>query len=265
MPALVAAAVLIGTGLARVATPTYYPDDPLRADDDTVLDASAVAEIEDSNSYDFLINTMTSPGERRDVRAINVNTVDQVPDSSWFQNRAGRGATTADLVRGPDRLTAISLDGWVVAAGKSSGVQPGFRMSTPQGELYQIKFDPPSNPEMASGAEVIGTAFYHAFGYHVVEVYLAELDPKQLVLSDQATVFDPRLGRRRPLSRRDVDNVLSRGARLPNGNYRVLASRFAGGKPLGNFRYYGTRPDDPNDIVRHEHRRELRGARVFAA
>ena len=118
---------------------------------------------------------------------------------------------------------------------------------------------------MASGAEIIGTAFYHAFGYHVVEVYLAELDPSKLVISDKATVFDPRLGRRRRLSRRDVDNVLSRGARLPNGNYRVLASRFADGKPLGNFRYYGTRPDDPNDIVPHEHRRELRGARVFGA
>ena len=29
---------------------------------------------------------------------------------------------------------------------------------------------------MASGAEIIGTAFYYAFGYHTVEVYLAELD-----------------------------------------------------------------------------------------
>ena len=44
-------------------------------------------------------------------------------------------------------------------------------MTDPSGQLYQIEVDPPSNPEMATGAEIIGTAFYHAFGYHTVEVY----------------------------------------------------------------------------------------------
>ena len=174
--------------------------------------------------------------------------------------------TVADVVRGPDRTTSsVSLDGWIVSAGKSSGLQPGFRMTDPAGQLYQIEFDPPSNPEMATGAEMIGTAFYHALGYHVVEVYLALLDPATLVISDQATIFEPLRAERRRLTRRDIDSVLQRAARRPDGRYRVLVSRFAAGRPLGNFRYYGTRPDDPNDVIRHEHRRELRAARVFGA
>ncbi len=44
-----------------------------------------------------------------------------------------------------------------------------------------------------------------------------------------------------------------------------MASRALPGRPLGPFTYFGTRPDDPNDTIPHEHRRELRGLRVFAA
>jgi hypothetical protein len=264
----VAAAVLalaVGAGI-RSAAPRFYPDDPLMVDDDRAFDASKVVAIDDTNGYDFVVNTFTQPGERRDVRALNVNTVDEVPDSSWFTNRIGRrDLTVADVVRGPDRVERLSLDGWVVSGGKSSGVQPGFRMTDPEGQLHQIEVDPPSNPEMASGAEIIGTAFYHAFGYSTVEVYLAEIDRAALVISERATIRDPLNGNRRRLRSSDLDEVFERAARLPDGRYRVLVSRFASGKPLGNFRYYGTRPDDPNDIVRHEHRRELRGARVFAA
>ena len=45
----------------------------------------------------------------------------------------------------------------------------------------------------------------------------------------------------------------------------MIASKALAGKPVGPYRYYGTRPDDPNDIHPHEHHRELRGLRVFSA
>ena len=63
------------------ASPRFFPDDPLWTDNDRVVDAAKVASHEDSNSYDFVVNTLGHPGELRDVRALNVNTVDEVPDS----------------------------------------------------------------------------------------------------------------------------------------------------------------------------------------
>jgi hypothetical protein len=265
--ALLITAVLAGAvALSASPPPRFFPDDPIWVDDDKALDASKMGVVEDSNLYDFVANTFGEPGEERDVRAMNVNTVDEVPDSSWFTNRIGRRQMSVDeIVRGPDSQPGISLEGWIVSGGKSSGVQPGFRMKDKSGWTYQIEFDPPSNPELATGAEMIGTVFYHAMGYHTVEVYITELDPEKLVIAPTARVFDPLIGERRTLTALDVDKVFERSARQPNGKYRVLASRFAEGSPLGNFRYYGTRPDDPNDIVPHEHRRELRGARVFGA
>jgi hypothetical protein len=252
--------------LADAARPRFYPDDPIWTDDDAAFDASKALVQEDSNGYDFVLHTFLRPGDRRDVRAMNVNTLDEVPDSSWFANRIGRRELPmAELVRGPDRVDALDLTGWIVSGPKGSGRQPGFRMTDPDGQLYQIEVDPPEHPEMASAAEIIGTAFYHAFGYHTVDVYLAEIDRTGLKIAETAMIRDLVRGTRRPLTQEDLDEVFAQSARLPNGRYRVLVSRFAPGQPLGNFRYFGTRSDDPNDIVPHEHRRELRGARVFGA
>ena len=258
--------LLAGVSL-RTASPTFYPDDPIWTDDDSARDASKVVMMDDANGYDWLVNTFGHPGSRETVRAMDVNTIDEVPDSSWFVNRIGRREMSLEeLRRATDRVDALSIDGWQITGGKSGGVTPGFRMTDPAtGHIYQIKFDPPNNPEMSSGAEVIGAAFYHAFGYNTVDGYITELDPARLSIAKGTKIYDPIAGKKRTLEMRDIHEILARAARNPDGKYRVLASRFADGKPLGNFRYYRMRPDDPNDLVPHEHRRELRGSRVFGA
>ena len=234
-------------------------------DNDRALDAGKAKPIEGSNAYDFAEHTFFKPGDHRPIRAVNVNTLDEVPDSTWFTNRIGRRAMTIDeIVRGPNAGDTPNIEGWPVVEGKSSGITPGYRVVAPDGRLYQVKFDPPSNPEMASSAEVIGAAFYHALGYNVVQGYVVDVDPAKIVIAPTATTVDMR-GRKKRMTRDDIDKLLARGARLPNGKYRATLSRFADGRPLGYFKYYGTRPDDPNDIHPHEHRRELRANRVFAA
>ena len=129
--------------------------------------------------------------------------------------------------------------------------------------MFQLEVDPVDHPQMATGAELIGTLVYHALGYHVEDVYLIRVDPARITISDKATIRDAS-GRRR-FNQRDLDAILRLAARDRDGRVYFSATRFHDGEPVGNFQYHGTRSDDPNDIHPHEHRRELRANRVFAA
>jgi hypothetical protein len=261
------AVATLGARIQSAAGPRFYPDDPVWVDDDRAFDASGALATATGDIYDFVEHTFLPPVKPSDTPARNVNTLGEVPDSSWFTNRIGRQRLSReDLVRGPDRLTRPDIQAWPIVAGKAEGKQPGYRVQSPDKHLWQIEFDPPANPEMASAAEVIGTAFYHALGYHVVEVYVADVDPAKIQIAPNARIRSPAIPTGvRPFVRADLESVLARAARRPDGRVRVLASRFAEGSPLGSFRYDGQRPDDPNDVFPHEHRRELRANRVFAA
>jgi hypothetical protein len=246
---------------------TFYSDDPIWSDPET-QDASQTQPVDISSGYDLIENSFLGAGETNDIHAVNVNTVDEVPDSSWFTNRVGpRMSGPPDitaLVKGPDSGSGPAPGTWTVTARKSEGVTPGFTIKDSTGEVYWIKFDPKGFAEMASGAEFISTKFFHAFGYHVPENYIATLRPEELAIAPDATMRDED-GVRRKLTPNDIEDILENAAKQPDGSYRVLASRNLPGRVLGPFRYYGTRPDDPNDIHPHEHRRELRGLSVFAA
>ncbi|MGH9331174.1 MAG: hypothetical protein ACRD09_12080 [Vicinamibacterales bacterium] len=240
--------------------PRFYADDPLGREPET-QDASNVRRWDVSDEYELFQNSISSPGEQIDVRAMNVNTADEVPSSSWFTDRLrGPGAQIVDSLQ---RVAGPAPGPWTIVEGKPEGIQPGFVATDSTGHRFFVKFDPPSNPEMASGAEVISTRIFGAFGYNVPENSLARVRPEALLIGEQATVV--RHGRVYRFTKRDLEEILRRAPRSDDGSYRLLASKEIPGRSVGPFRYYGTRPDDPNDIVLHEHRRELRGLRVLAA
>jgi hypothetical protein len=244
----------------------FQADDPIRRDNDAAVDAAAVAKHKLNDHYDFLLHTFGSPGSRSRSVAANINTLGEVPDSSWFENRHGAARMTAgELVRGANSGEGPSMEGpWLIVEAKTEGITPGFKIRDARGDVYFIKFDPASNPEMATAAEIISSRFFHAIGYNVPENYLAFFRREQVRVDGKASV-GAAAGRSRHMTEADLDGILERVHRNADGTYRALASKLLKGSPLGPFQYFGTRPDDPNDIFPHEDRRELRGLGVFAA
>jgi hypothetical protein len=245
----------------------FYDDDPVAREVDT-KNASDVQERKINLIYHQSKHLFATPGDTEDRRALNVNTIDEVPDSSWFVDRIlarnGPSVTVRDVARGPGAGVGPAPGRWIVLSSKRQGITPGFTVLDANRDRWVIKVDPPSNPEMASGAEVVVTKLFHAIGYHVPENAIAEMRRDNLVLTNESTTIGMN-GSERRMREDDLDAMLRGAARRPDGSFRVLASRLLPGRPLGGFYYYGTRPDDPNDVVPHEHRRELRGLGVFAA
>jgi hypothetical protein len=243
----------------------FFADDPLQLEPET-QDASAVSEWEIDLTIDLAINLFGRPGDSAmNVRARNVNTVDEVPDSSWFTNRIlAHPLASAELRRGPLHSDGPSAGRWSVVSPKLAGFAPGFTMIDSRGERWFVSFDAAGHPEAATGALAVANKLFWALGYWQVENHLVTVDPVRLDIADTA-VHTPASGRRRPMRRGDLDDVLRRSHRGSDGSYRAIAARAVPGRTIGGFRYYGTRPDDPNDVVPHEHRRELRALKVFGA
>jgi hypothetical protein len=262
LSAALALTAVLGAGAAGQK---FYPDDPIARVVDS-QDASAVEEREIDLLYDTIENSFHRPGDvTPDVRAQNINTVDEVPDSNWFTNRLGtRPVTVDELLKGPDTTTGPAAGTWTVIAAKNDGITPGFTVRDSAGTVWFLKVDPPGYRAMATGTEVVATKLFWALGYFVPEVHLAQLRPEQLEIDDKARITPPS-GNERQMKVSDIRALLRRAHRDPDGSYRVIASKALDGRPVGGFRFYGTRSDDPNDIVPHEHRRELRGYGTFSA
>jgi len=257
-------ALAVATVLASASSPKFYDDDPLWIAPDT-QDASRIQPTEVSLFVDLTYNIIEGSSVVNPRRAQNINTVDEVPDSSWFTNRIGhRSLTPEDVATGPDTSAGPGSGTWTIVSSKSDGVTPGFTIKDAAGQRWFLKFDPRGYRAMATGTEVAVTKLMWALGYNVPENHIAYMRRDQLVVGDGAKFTAPG-GKPRAMQAGDIDDLLERASREPDGGYRVVASRALPGKPIGRVRFYSTRPDDPNDVVAHEDRRELRGYGVFAA
>lgn len=202
--------------------------------------------------------------------SLNVNAFDEVPDSSWFVNRIGvKPPTPQEVQEGYCKmgktLNPNAKDGdWLIDHGKDNGANPGFRVKS-EGVKYMFKLDSTEDGqgERPTAATVIASRLYYAAGWWAPCDAIVYFRKSLLKLKD-GLVIKANVGPPKKFDQKLLDEMLSHTSKRGD-TFRVAASRWLPGVPLGPFTYNGVYPDDPSDVIPHEHRRDLRGAMLMAA
>lgn len=196
----------------------------------------------------------------RPQRAQGINALDEVPDSTWFTNRIGvRPVSPEEIAAAPGGVGSPEpYTPWTIISTKVGGVTVGFIIKDSRGKKFLLKFDPRGLPEAETANQVIVGKLFWAFGLNVTEDYVVHVNKRDLVLAPDAVIKD-QLGGERPLTQRELEARLATIDTESDGTLRALASAWLEGKPLGGHAPEGVRPDDPNDRIPHELRRDLRG------
>lgn len=260
--------VLASQSGCSASSPRFRDAPPIWHVDDRRDIAEPSERIYDPKQYFakiFVIDRVDRLLQLRDQElAHDINSLEEVPDSTWFTNRVGvrtvtpREAARAADTGGPPRppLTVIG--------GKVGGGNPGFLIKDGSGRKFLVKFDTEQNPELQTSVGVIVNRIFWTAGYNVPSDHVFTFRKEELAIEPGATYTDVELNKE-PFERSTLDTVLFTTSRREDGTYRAFASQLLEGKPRGGFSPHGKRDDDVNDRVRHEHRRVLRGLRVIAA
>ena len=254
--------LLIGILISGLPSPVtaqrFLPDDPLWSDPDRMdmpFPKPQPADEVGGGPIEFARRLLRPPIATPNP-AVNANTVQGVPNSSWYTNRHYRfPMSEASLRQGPNTTPgpAMSSPWQVERIHNEALLKIVVRDAT--GRRFRLLFDATDYPEMATGAAMVSSRLLHALGYNVPHYWLRRIDRARLVPHPDSTVTPA-----------GIDSMLARTSRRPNGTYRVLVSRIPGvERRIGPFAFHGTRVDDANDVFPHEDRRELRGLRLVSA
>jgi hypothetical protein len=168
--------------------------------------------------------------------SVNVNALDEVPDSSWFENRLSvRPLSIEEMVRGScDAPHPDDELPWTVVGAKLEGQTAGFRIRTAAGRIYFLEFDFPRQPELASIAGVLGSRVYHAAGFFAVcdrVVFFREEDMVVPPPGEQS-------GTKR-ITAEQGHEILTHAPPPHEGRFRAKASLPGRGEPPGNWSWGG--------------------------
>ncbi|MGH7724037.1 MAG: hypothetical protein ACREOU_01275 [Candidatus Eiseniibacteriota bacterium] len=209
---------------------------------------------------DKLLWLVDAFGADTEEEGANVNKFDEVPNSSWFTNRNHVRALTSDEIRkGPIGSDLRPVPPYTIKSYKKSGVNPGFNIKDAADKRWVVKLDPPSHPQLGSGADAVVSRLLYAAGYNLPHDVPFTFRRDELEIDDdlaKGVEGDP------PLTAALLDSMLVRGA-VKDGKHYAQASLFLEGTPIGHIDMRGRRPDDPNDLHSHKNRRELRGLYVL--
>jgi len=256
------AASALALGLPRVVAAVGSPPDSMAIPPDAPLsyyydefEQSIVRPITRALDLSLLVRKLGS--SRRE--AANLDAQDRVLlPSTWWQPRIGfKPVSVEEMLAGAGPGTGPAHGPWTVVSAKSEGVSKGFVAKDSAGVLFAIKFDTPSCTELATSADVVASKLYWAAGYNVPDNTIAFFRREDLEIAPKATHTVG--GKKVPITPAFIDELLRDVPRQPDGSYRVVASRYLKGKPLGEWRYDGRRKGDQEDLIPHELRRELRG------
>jgi hypothetical protein len=250
------------------AHPRFRDAPPVwRVDDDQSIAEPEAREFEPKEYYAnvFGLQRIDRLLQLRDEElASNINALEEVPDSTWFQNRIGtRAVAPSDAARGVEAGGPPQRP-FTLIGGKLGIGHPSFVLQDGTGRRFKVRFDTQQNPELRTSASVIVNRILWTAGYNVASDHVFELRKEELTIASNATYVNAQKNEDL-LDRAAVDAILFTAHRRDDGVYRAVASQLVPGIAKGGFKPNGRRSDDANDRVDHEHRRELRGLRVLAA
>ncbi len=212
----------------------------------------------------YYLRTVRAMNLTRHMRAQGVNSLDEVPDSTWFTNRIGIRTVSPDEIRrgpGPDS-PELHLP-WTIKSAKSGGTAIGFVVEDARGVKFLLKFDLPEFPETETASDAITARLLWAAGYYVPSDHVVYFRRSDLKIGPDAKMSVHR--KKQPMTDEYVERKLALAAHEADGRIRGLASVFIEGKPLGGMPRLGVREGDVNDRIPHELRRDQRGQAPLAA